>query len=275
MPEQTENLRITLRLEGLPEEDGHVRLSDLLTELQALKDTLDNVDRMVGQTADTVLYYRVIDLQHNSPATVVLEPHIKPKKRKNAGDAIRVRHHRFFQELDAIGKKKPVSEELDTKTLLSFKRLVDGVGKAFYKATISNSVSSIPLTESLRQNVDVLIEKEHRSRGAITGKLEALNVHKTTNTFWIYPAVGPRKVLCKFRTSDREKVKGCIDMIVRVEGVKFFRPNANVPHRIEVDEFETLPESNGSVADIGGIAPHATGEESSVDFIRRHRDEWK
>jgi hypothetical protein len=69
MPEPTKNLRITLKLEGLPEEDGHVRLSDLLTELQALKDSLDNVDRMVGQTNDTVLYYRVIDLKHSSPAT--------------------------------------------------------------------------------------------------------------------------------------------------------------------------------------------------------------
>lgn len=237
MPAANNKLRITLRLEGLPEEDGHVRLSDLLTELQALKETLDNVDRMVGQTSDTALYYRVVDLKHSSPATVVLEPRAKPKKKLDR-DAVSIRHHRFFQELDAIEHKKPVSEELDTKTLLSFKRLVEGVGKTFYKASISNATSSIPLTEKLRQNVDVLIDKEYRSIGTITGKLEALNVHRNTNTFWIYPAVGPRKVLCKFRSSDREKVKRCIDMVVRVHGRKYFRPNANVPHRIEVDEFE-------------------------------------
>jgi hypothetical protein len=275
MPEATENLRITLKLEGLPEEDGHVRFSDLLDELQALKETLDNVDKMVGQTSGTVLYYRVIDLKHSSPATVVLEPRIKPKKRRLPNDAISIRHHRFFQELDAIENRKPVSEDLDTKTLLSFKKLVDGVGRTFLKASISNSVSSIPLTEGLRQKVDILIEKEHRSRGSIAGRLEALNVHKNTNTFWIYPSVGPRKVLCKFQSSDREKVKECIDKIVRVHGVKFFRPNANGPHRIVVDTFEVDPQSNVSLADIGGIAPRATGDESSVDFMRRHRNEWQ
>src|SRR5216683_101426 len=100
MPETTDNLRITLKLEGLPEEDGHVRLSDLLAELQALKDALDNVDRMVGQTNDTILYYRVIDLKHSSPATVVLEPRLKPRKKKSPANAVSERHHRFFQELD-------------------------------------------------------------------------------------------------------------------------------------------------------------------------------
>ncbi len=270
------NLQIVLELNGLPDEQGHVRLDDLLEELSALRAALDNIDRTVDQTRTTTLYYRVIDAKHSSPLKIVLEPVKKKKLPRRFIVDVAKRHDRFFKELATIKATGTASEDIDSATLESFKRLVSNMGKKFSEVRLSNHSESVQLDTSFKDKVSALLEREFYSQGSIEGKLEAINIHGGTNTFWIYPDTGPTKILCKFPAGTKDRAKSAIDRIVRVTGRKIFRPHALFPHRVEVVDFEILPEGSPrtSIHDMGGIAPTQPGEEGSVDQVRRMRDEW-
>ena len=52
--------QITLELEGLPQEGGHLRLNDFLAQLNALRQALHSVDRVIENATDNSIYYRVV-----------------------------------------------------------------------------------------------------------------------------------------------------------------------------------------------------------------------
>ena len=65
--------RISLSMEGPPSEDGHVRVDAFLREIQATISALGELDRQLSGHGRGTTYYRIVDLRHSSPATVVLE----------------------------------------------------------------------------------------------------------------------------------------------------------------------------------------------------------
>lgn len=65
-----DDLNIVLELEGLPEEEGHIRLPDLVEELDALLSALNCIDRTVDQTRKPTLEYRIIAATHSSPLRI-------------------------------------------------------------------------------------------------------------------------------------------------------------------------------------------------------------
>src|SRR5690606_37586990 len=70
---------ITLVIEGLPEDDGQVRLAAFLSELQSLNATINRLDRdaNAGKAAS---YFRIAELSYNSPVRVTLDPTPLPGK---------------------------------------------------------------------------------------------------------------------------------------------------------------------------------------------------
>jgi hypothetical protein len=61
-----------------------------------------------------------------------------------------------------------------------------------------------------------------------------------------------------------------------VFGKKFYKEDALDPYKVAVDHFETVPSRSESLLfEIKGLAPNLTGEEGTMDFVRRIRDEWK
>ena len=68
-----ENERITLVIKGLPEDEGRVRFSAFISELQSLSATINRLDRdaNAGKAAS---YFRIAELSYSSPVRVVLEP---------------------------------------------------------------------------------------------------------------------------------------------------------------------------------------------------------
>jgi hypothetical protein len=266
---------ITLEVEGPTSEDGHVRADEFVDKLEHLLTTLNGIDRMVGDTAQPTLYYRIVSITHSSPVTVTLEPVVRPRVAKPSPDHIKARHHRFFRELDAIHKNEPVSPEVDEQLLENLRDLALGVGESFKRAAISNFEVRVELDEVFETNVQKMLGEEYTSYGGVDGMLEAVNIHGTTRRFWIYPRIGAQKVRCDFLPGTKDLVREAVGHYVRVEGYKYFRSQNPYPTRILVREFEVLDkEEPVPLARLRGTAPDATGNVSAVDFVRAIRDEW-
>lgn len=70
--------RITLIIEGLPEDEGQVRLGAFMSQLQNLSATITKLDREANDGKQAT-YYRIAELSYKSPVRVVLEPQPLPK----------------------------------------------------------------------------------------------------------------------------------------------------------------------------------------------------
>lgn len=111
----------------------------------------------------------------------------------------------------------------------------------------------------------------------IDGKLEQINIHNGANTFRIYassPAVF--SVRCRFPQDLLGKVQKSLGEFVSVSGECLYRPGAPFPHRIEVHEMHVLPPSEKlpSLEDLYGIAPEATGDKTTEEFVKESRNAW-
>ncbi|MCH7921612.1 MAG: hypothetical protein IH975_01090 [Nitrospinae bacterium] len=265
--------RIKLQVRGLESDDGYVRLNIFVTHLHNLRSTLINVDRMVSRKRRASAYYRVIELDCSSPATIVIEaqPFIKDIDNREEVEK------RFFGGMRQIKETGTAPENLDRAALEQMRGLASQVGKTVVSATISNGEHTIDLTEGLKAKIDVLLAEVDSTEGSIEGMLEAINIHKEANVFRIYPVIGPKKVSCHFPNRLREDAIRAVDSFVSIEGTLKYMKNAPFPHEIKVSKIEVYPPEDElpSLEDLRGIAPNATGDLSSEEFVRKIRDEWE
>jgi len=265
---------ITLTVEGVDSEHGHVRADEFLDQLTHLLTALNGIDRVEGKTGSPKLYYRIVDAKHTSPFTLTLEPVIK-KGQKTERDYVHRCHSRFFKELSAIRRMEPISPDIESGLLEHLRDLAIGVGRDFKSATISNGHEMVELDAVFEKNLNRLIAEEDVSYGRIEGTLDAVNIHGETRRFWIYPKVGPQRVRCDFLPGTSDQLRSALGHFVRVVGLKFFRPPGPFPFRIKVKEFNVISDEKiVSIGELRGIAPAATGEMGAVEFVRKIRNEW-
>src|SRR5690606_1760169 len=114
---------------------------------------------------------------------------------------------------------------------------------------------------------------ESTALGSVRGRLEHINLHKDANGFRIYPVVGPPSIECRFPQELQEDASRAIGRNVRVHGKLHYRARSNLPYRIAVSRIVTLPFDSElpSLMELRGMAPEATGEASSEDFVRSLR----
>lgn len=273
MNQASENL-ITLRVDGLESERGHVTVDEFLERLTHLLNALNGIDKLVGDTGSPRLYYRIVNAKHDSPLQITLEPVLK-KPSLTKRDYADQCHTRFFQELNAIKRRERVSEDIDTGLLEHLHDLAMGVGRDFKRAVISNGTARVELDKDFEDSVRRLVAEQEHSYGAFEGMLEAVNIHGGSRRFWLYPKLGPKRVRCDFLPGTSEQLREALGHHVRIVGLKYFRAHSPFPYRISVKEFEVIDdESAVPLHRLGGISPDATGKMTSVEFVRKIRNEW-
>jgi hypothetical protein len=266
---------ITFSVEGLDAENGHVKADEFLEKLTSLLTALNGIDRLVGETGSPSLYYRIIDASHTSPFKITLEPVIRKNIKTVKRDIVKTCHSRFFGEISAIREMKPVSADIDNRLLENLRDLTIGIGEDFKTVTISNGHERVELDRTFETNVKKLLDEEDVSYGGIEGMLEAVNIHGAARRVWIYPKIGEERVRCDFLPGTSDQIREALGHYVRVTGLKFFRSTSPFPFRINVKDLEIISDEKiVSLNQLSGIAPDATGEMSSVEFVRRIRNEW-
>ncbi len=266
----TEN-RITLVIEGLPEDDGQVRLGVFMSQLQSLSATLAKIDRDANQ-GKPATYFRIAELSYSSPVRVALEPQALPKQHY-AGHVIVESLSRVAAALET-GKDL---SDLDADLLEDIRGLARPVGKTVKNTTLIFNGHQVDLTARVAIKVEEALSIDDECDGSIEGMLEQINIHEGANTFHIYPEVGPRKVTCHFLSKLYDDAVSAVGKRVEVSGKLRYRLGAHYPHQIAVTQIEAFPPESDlpDWEDLRGRAPDALGGLSSEAFVRELRNGWR
>lgn len=265
--------RITLTLEGSRTDQGHVRLSDLVEELEALKEALRQTERSMFANEPNQVYYRIVDASHSSPLKLVLEPVPVRPDRTSRARAKRVTSA-FVGSMRQIKKRKR-PDNADLPMLESFRDLGNTLGKNVERIEISDSRGKvIPIDRAFQERISDVIGPDEFAIGSISGKLEKLNLHNTSR-FEIFPTIGPKRVVCIFDEKDLEDVRKAVKRYVTVTGRIRYKQWAEFPHAIDMKHLDIheMEADLPSINDIRGIAPNASNGLRSEDFVRQVRDE--
>lgn len=241
--------RVRLVMEGLASEEGHVRLPDFLAQLRRLNSSLVRADRL--ESGGRSIYFRVVELSHSSPATVALEPCPFDAREDYTGRVVET----YSSILEALDVGRDLPDHTDTKLLLALKEMTNPVLKSLSRVQIQANSVTANLDHDFRRNIGAALEQSETFPGTIRGMLDAINVHGSTNVFYIYPEFGPQKVRCVFGSDQIELAKEGIGQFVEVSGTFSYKRAAKYPHAAKVEKIEIFPPEDElpTLLDIRGI----------------------
>lgn len=257
--------------------DGHVRLSDFIQQLESFKVALQKTERLISGESDSLVQYRVVGLRHNSPATVVVEAFSSSPDSVAPGKIVSTLID-SIKQIRATGLRKPKPEptHLDLPTLEAYRDLSGALEKSVSKVVIKNTKQRVTIDRDFREEVIKIIGPDKIIMGSLTGRLEKINLHNTTQ-FNMYPPIGPARVSCDFPPNLKQAVKDALDETVTVSGRLRYKKWYKFPYAVSVDRIRKHAPQDlvPSLNSLRGIFPDATGNVSSEEFVRKARDEWK
>lgn len=272
------NRRITIQIKGDPSDNDGLRFYDFISQLEAIRNSLSRLETEIAEPGSTPIQYKVVDLTHQSPATVVLEV-VPPRKGR---DVTALVADRFIERIKYI-KSGVLPTNIDSDMLEPFRRIGPPILRPQKKepakrhlslVSIATESDRVDVTESLEPEIEKIVGPDEFEYGTISGDLELINIHADVNTFRIYPVVGPKKVDCHFKKDNLQKAISGIGRYVEVRGELRYKQRDKFPYAVNATEIEVFPEEQDlpSILDLRGIAPKATGDLTSEEFVRRLRD---
>ncbi len=260
---------ITIRLLGAEQDGGDVRLSELIDQLEAFSDALRQTEKALSGKSNAFVYYKVVDLTHKSPATIVLEP-VAPPSSPVSGNAVR---KNFISAVRMIRNKRQAPHASNLAMLESYKFLSERANRIQRVEVVETPNKVIPIDSIFSKQVDEIIGPDTFSFGSVSGKLEALNFHRTLK-FFIFPTIGPHRISCDFKPYLREDVKRALDSYVTIEGRLRYKQMEKYPYAIDAKKIEIHEPDKDlpTLHELRGITPNSTGGVSAEDFVRSLRD---
>jgi hypothetical protein len=148
--------RITLIIEGLPEDDGQVRFAAFVGQLQSLSATINKLDRDINQ-GKQANYFSIAELSYGSPARVILEPRAIGRQPYTG--------HLIIESLDRIREALVNGGDLsdiDADLLEDFRNLARPVGRNVKSAALLFRGNEIQLSGAITTRVDraLAVEEE-------------------------------------------------------------------------------------------------------------------
>jgi len=268
--------RITVRLEGDARDGGDLRLTDFLRELEAIKSALKQTVRVLGYSEMTSVYYKIVDLTHSSPATVVLEAvqaETDPKRdRRLPGRVVAS----FFGSLGAIKKKGRIPLGFDYSAAEAYREIVAPLKKHVSSIILTNGRHKISIDQEYEKRIDNAIGPDSVTEGSIAGTLDTVRLHNKT-AFEIFPTIGPTKIYCVFPPHLKERVKSGLEHYVRVSGKLRYKHWDKFPYAIDANEIEIYPpdEALPTLSELRGMAPDLTDGLGEDEFLEKIRHAWQ
>jgi hypothetical protein len=259
-----------LKFEGLPSENGNVRLVDFVGRLSSFSAAISRADRLSSNSHSPTFYFRIVDLKHTSPAIITIEAYPKDPNidfRTPSFDQV----FSIMQQVSENRLQRPTDYDL----LEDIRQLIAPVGVTLASLEIISDGYDIQVTKEFKARMDLEMAPENTHVGFIRGALEYINIHGGKKLFKIYPEVGPTRVTCHFPDELREAAIHAVGQIIEIHGIIHYKAVSTFPHQIDVKKLDVLPDERElpSILDLRGIAPGLTGGVSSEEFVRGLRDE--
>lgn len=268
--------RIVLRLEGLEQNDYHLELSVFVEEA---KHFLGVLRASAEDSGESGAVFHVVGLSHSSPATVeCIQKNQQPQSAEVPAD---LATKMVMKNLNLVQNDK--ADLLSSASSSAIEKLTEYSSQKTTRAEIqiingkSENKQVFKLDDHFRNILMKAKSAEERDISTVDGKLEQVNIHDSANTFKIYRSLpNAPSVACKFPPDLLENVRNALGKYVSVRGECFYHSDVSFPYKINVRKMEVLPPSDElpSLSDLYGIAPDATGNESSEQFVRKMRDGW-
>lgn len=226
--------RVELILEGMPEDEGRLRLNTFMSQLQNFGAALGKLDREAndGKAANV---FQIVELSYSSPLRVVLEPKpISPVRDTGHLVIARLKH-----VTDVIASGGDLSR-MDADLLEDIKSLSLPVGKTVKSATIIFNGSAVDLTPRVAHQLEIALAVEDECEGSLEGDLDQINVHEGANIFHVYPQIGPKRVTCRFPARLFDDAVAAVGRRIEVFGTLRFRARAPFPHEIAVNGIDII-----------------------------------
>jgi len=258
---------VTVRLRGSDRRGGRVRLADFLGFFGAVRMTLVHVDRIVSG-GDRAADYVIADLHMSTPAVEIL-----PVPRPNMPDSAAQIPGRWVGALHDIqvDGRRPVG--FDDSALEAFGKLSRQLGTGVSAADVAYGDLTAEITPQIHEAVERILGETTTSLGSVSGSLDAINAH-AQNTFYIYPAVSPGRIPCRFPKEMIPEAGAALTRHVTVEGLMHYRAGEALPKEVEVQQLIVHPREDElpTLGSLRGSAPDMTGGMTSVQFVRSLRD---
>ena len=261
---------IKVQVSGIEEDNFDVRLGDFLKKFQAVKRALSETDRLVSKGQS--VYLRIVDLTHNSPATLELE--IVPTERER-NYSVQIADI-FYNGLRTIQEQLQAPAIMDGQALRAYRELAPAHDGNITDFRVFRNGDSLNVYPTLASNIDTILGPDQYENGSISGRLEHINVHASQAVFTIYSTSDAHKVKCIFPKQMRKLAVDAVDRHITVYGRLKYKTRDTYPYEMSVKDIEVHPEIEElpTLGSLWGIAPDATGTLTSEEFIRRTRNEW-
>jgi hypothetical protein len=275
--------RITIQITGASSDGQDVRLPELIEQLQTLKKTLAFAEKDVPEDQRAPVYYKVIDLKHDSPALLTVEP-VPFDVEHDPTNIIVARFQNRFSQIE----RDEVPDGVGLDELEAYQAFAPKPDRKITEVRITveaptaireqNRFSEYRITSDFERKVAAIIGPDEIAWGSLTGRLEAVNVHNKANTFNLYPIVGARKVSCTFESAVRDDVKAALDHYVEVFGRLRYKNRYRFPHAISgvhhIDVLDANLETAPHLSDLRGFAPDATGGMDVREYVDGLDEDW-
>lgn len=264
--------RISLTLEGVQENNGHLELSVFAEKIRHF---LDLLNASVKEHCEDIVAFHVVRLSHSSPVT------IECGAIAEGGELAAAAVHAIGENLTCV--EENTTQNLSHTVLSAMEQLVKFQPSNVAWAEVRVFGSDVEdkriykLDDNFKERLRHARRMEERVISTIDGRLEQINIHNNAKTFWIYTALPIFSSLnCVFPGNLLETVQNSLGSFVSVSGECVYRPEAPFPYKMHVRDMTTLPSKEvlPSLRDLYGIAPSGEGEKPSEQFVRERRDGW-
>ena len=248
-----------------------VPLAVFINALQDFLGMLRDLDAAISKDQRGSVVWEVVSLRQNSPPIVGVSPIPRPQMQdfssvvetqmietatilRTGGEPTTYVSYSFLTKMEHLAEK---SKQLGPHAVY-----VDGKGRK----------SQSEITEATLSNVQRLTGVRYSGYGSITGKLEAISVHRG-NEFRVWDEQTGRAIRCKFDDSQESHVKSLLRSRVVVTGT-IKSNSAGVPIAMELDSVvpvgkKTLP----TIEEMSGFVPGITEGKSLKEYLEELGDE--
>lgn len=272
-PQKPNERILRLHIEGVDELGNDVRLGHFLEKLTALKSALSEISRLsLSLKAKAKVDFLVSNLSHSSPAMVELSA-VDLGDSEAAGDVVR-------EFLIFVGKAAQRTLEVDSrhaKLIKELRTLAAGHGERFKRLWIEGPASaSIIFDEAVEKAFEDALPNVVRQVGSVKGTVKRYSGVGDRPYFKLVPPVGDVEIKCVFPVAMLEKAASAVEHNATVVGELKSYEGDFWPHEIAVRDIEIHPADADLpvLSSLVGSAPQATGEQSTIDFVRGLRGEW-
>lgn len=265
-----ENLKI--QISGPDDINDPVEFSSFLKQLESIRISLNDTSRIITKQ-DKPVKLDVVELSLNSPATVELGQH----GTEVTSLPFPILIDDFFDAIEVIQYQKKIPANFDSKALKSYQAMSALIDKHISRLHLSKNGRSVDVYHQLYANVTELLGHRTYSHGSVNGKLEKVNIHSDLNVLHIFPTLQPTKgIACHFKQDHLADVTSAVGKYVTIYGNLAYNIVDVYPEEISVIKIEIIPDQSTlpDLRDLHGIAPNATGEVLSEDFIKDIRNAW-